>query len=116
MADDIVTILRTGFGEDCKCYARCYCKCGCSGVVWAANYTDDAADEIERLREEVYDLGEHAKHQQEAIEHLKSIADDFVRWVGYQETMEHDHRSWKKPRSFFELRNIVSRYNKVNRA
>jgi len=55
VTEDIVTILRTGFGQDCKCYAHCYCECGCSGVEWAEKYTDEAADEIERLRNALKD-------------------------------------------------------------
>lgn len=51
MTDDIVIRLREGHGQGCKCYAHCYCKCGCDAE-WAEYYIKEAADEIERLREE----------------------------------------------------------------
>ena len=49
MSDDIVTRLREGYGQGCKCYAHCYCECGCDAE-WAEHYIKEAADEIERLR------------------------------------------------------------------
>lgn len=49
VTDDIVTRLREGYGQGCKCFARCQCECGCDAI-WAGRYTSEAADEIERLR------------------------------------------------------------------
>ena len=50
VSDDIVTRLREGYGQGCKCFARCKCECGCDAI-WAGRYTNEAADEIERLRQ-----------------------------------------------------------------
>lgn len=46
------------------------------------------------------------------IEWLQSIVEDFAKWVKYQQTMEHNHHSWEKPLSFFELQKVLSRYKK----
>jgi hypothetical protein len=50
MTDDIVTRLRESHGQGCTCGAWNYSECGCSEAVWAEMFINDAADEIERLR------------------------------------------------------------------
>lgn len=51
MFDDIVTRLREGNGQGCKCYADYWYECACDAI-WAEQYILEAADEIERLREQ----------------------------------------------------------------
>lgn len=50
MNDDIVTRLRNSDGQGCTCGAYSYYECGCTEAVWAEMFINDAADEIERLR------------------------------------------------------------------
>lgn len=57
MTDDIVTRLREGHGQGCKCYADYWYECACDAV-WAEQYINEAADEIERLRAENQMLNE----------------------------------------------------------
>jgi len=51
VTDDIVTRLRESDGQGCTCGAYSYYECGCSEAVWAEMFIEEAADEIERLRE-----------------------------------------------------------------
>ena len=51
MTDDIVTRLRNSDGQGCTCSAYSYYECGCTEGVWAEMFIEEAADEIERLRE-----------------------------------------------------------------
>ena len=53
MTDDIVTRLRESHGQGCTCGAWNYSECGCSEAVWAEMFITEAADEIERLRNDV---------------------------------------------------------------
>jgi hypothetical protein len=51
VTDDIVTRLRDSDGQGCTCQAYSYYECGCTEAVWAEMFIDEAANEIERLRE-----------------------------------------------------------------
>jgi hypothetical protein len=51
MTDDIVTRLRNSYGQGCTCFAHHSFECICVGAQWVERYVDEAADEIERLRE-----------------------------------------------------------------
>lgn len=52
---DIVEALR-GNLVNCHCDAICAAERGCAGSVWPEQITDQAADEITRLRERVAQL------------------------------------------------------------
>ena len=64
MANDIVDVLRNAHGNDCTCYAHCAHECGCDAD-WSENYTTQAADEIERLRNVITNLSHLLTSQKE---------------------------------------------------